>query len=91
MHHLYVVEDDERDGLRRDLAALGVETAIHYPWTIGEQPAFAQARRAGPLATSEQAARRVLSLPCYGGLRSEEAELVAAALERSLARRGAER
>jgi dTDP-4-amino-4,6-dideoxygalactose transaminase len=80
VHHLYVVRSPRRDELREELAEAGVETAVHYPWTIAEQPAFAAARRAGPLDESTAAAREVLSLPCYAHLTDAEVERVAGAI-----------
>jgi dTDP-4-amino-4,6-dideoxygalactose transaminase len=81
VHHLYVVRSPERDELREQLRRAGIETAVHYPFALSEHPALADARRAGALAASEEAAREVLSLPCYPHLAGDEEQRVAAALE----------
>jgi dTDP-3-amino-3,4,6-trideoxy-alpha-D-glucose transaminase len=80
VHHLYVVRSERRDELGAQLADAGIETAVHYPWAISEQPAFAAARRGDTLEVSLAAAREVLSLPCYPHLTDEEVDRVAAAL-----------
>jgi dTDP-4-amino-4,6-dideoxygalactose transaminase len=82
VHHLYVVRTDRRDEVRAQLAKAGIDTAVHYPWTISEQPAFAAARRGGGLDVSRAAAREVLSLPCYAHLTDAEVESVVGAMRR---------
>ena len=54
-----------RDALRERLTAAGVASAIYYPIPGHRQPAFTDARSAGNLAASDNAAREVLSLPIY--------------------------
>lgn len=80
VHHLYVVRSARRDELRSELAGAGIETGVHYPWAISEQPAFADAGRGDDLEASTAAAREVLSLPCYAHLTDAEQERVVAAL-----------
>jgi dTDP-4-amino-4,6-dideoxygalactose transaminase len=80
VHHLYVLRSNRRDELRSRLAEAGIETAVHYPWTIAEQPAFETARRGSDLDVSTAASREVLSLPCYAYLTEAEQERVVAAL-----------
>jgi dTDP-4-amino-4,6-dideoxygalactose transaminase len=76
VHHLYVVRSDRRDELQAQLADAGIETAVHYPWTTREQPAFEAARAGGDLDISTAAVREVLSLPCYAFLTEAEQEAV---------------
>jgi dTDP-3-amino-3,4,6-trideoxy-alpha-D-glucose transaminase len=80
VHHLYVLRSNRRDELRKRLADAGIETAVHYPWTISEQPAFESARRGDDLRMSTTAAREVLSLPCYPHLTEAEQDRVVEAL-----------
>lgn len=64
--HLYVVECERRDGLRRYLAAQGIETGVHYPIPIHLQPAYRGLRYpVGSFPVSERAAERIVSLPMY--------------------------
>ena len=82
VHHLYVVRSTTRHQLRARLAEAGIETAVHYPWAISEQPAFEAARREDDLRESTAAAREVLSLPCYPHLIAAEQDSVVEALTR---------
>jgi dTDP-4-amino-4,6-dideoxygalactose transaminase len=88
VHHAYVVRSPERDGLRAFLLDEGIETAIHYPWALSEQAAFADARRVGALAVSERATREVVSLPCNPYVRDDEVSRVAEALRAAAGRFG---
>jgi dTDP-4-amino-4,6-dideoxygalactose transaminase len=80
VHHLYVIRSPRRDELRGVLREAGVETAVHYPFALSDQPAFGGSRRGGTLEESEAAAREVLSLPCYAHLTREEESVAAAVL-----------
>lgn len=80
VHHLYVVRSPRRDELQQVLRRNGIESVIHYPFALGDHPAFRGAGR-GVLSASESAAREVLSLPCYAHLTGEEQERVADELE----------
>lgn len=82
--HLYVVRAGGRDGLRHALAALGVETLVHYPLALHEHPGHTQLARPG-LERSEALAREVLSLPLYPQLTDAEVERVCVALDQVLA------
>jgi dTDP-3-amino-3,4,6-trideoxy-alpha-D-glucose transaminase len=80
VNHLYVLRSDRRDELRSRLAEAGIETTVHYPWTISEQPAFEAARHGSTFDVSTTATREVLSLPCYAHLTEAEQQTVVAAL-----------
>ncbi len=79
-YHLYVVVSEQRDDLRRRLADRGVETLVHYPRAVHEHPAYAHLARPGKLDTSERLCRRVLSLPLYPELTTDEAAAVIGAV-----------
>ena len=65
VYHQFTVRSPRRDALRERLTAAGVASAIYYPIPGHRQPAFKDARSAGNLAASDNAAREVLSLPIY--------------------------
>lgn len=77
--HLYVVRHPERERLRAHLAARGVETLIHYPAPLHQQPLF---RRRGQhtLPAAERLTGEILSLPLYPQLLDEELRAVADAI-----------
>lgn len=81
VYHLYVVRVPDRDRIREELAAVGIETGIHYPTLLHlAKPYASLGYRAGDYPVSEQAAAEVLSLPMFPGLSPEQQELVAARL-----------
>lgn len=80
-YHLYVVRSASRDELRAHMRSMGIDSQVHYPTPVHRQPAFVQgARCAGPLRTSEELAKEVLSLPAYPGLRDSQVLEVAEAV-----------
>ena len=85
VHHLFVVEIDERDRVRAQLARFGVRAGVHYPTPAHLQPAFrVLGHRPGELPASERLAARGLSLPIFPGIEPHELEHVAHALAAAL-------
>jgi dTDP-3-amino-3,4,6-trideoxy-alpha-D-glucose transaminase len=82
--HLYVVRSQERERLREELGARGVQTLVHYPRALHQHPAYAALAHSG-LARSEELAREVLSLPLYPQLEDAELDRVCAAIGEVLA------
>jgi len=80
-YHLFAVYVDRRDDVRRELAARGIETAVHYPRPLHLQPAYAGCGiPRGTLPQAERACDRVLGLPLYPSLHAEQIQLVANSL-----------
>jgi dTDP-4-amino-4,6-dideoxygalactose transaminase len=80
-HHLAVVllpEGADRDEVRTDLAAAGIQTSVHYP----PIHTFAQYRSAEqrPLPQTDALAQRILTLPLYGRMTEEQVDAVIEAL-----------
>jgi dTDP-4-amino-4,6-dideoxygalactose transaminase len=81
IYHLFVIEVEDRDGLRDALAAVGIETGIHYPIPLHQQPALAElAYLAGAFPHTEWLAAHSLSLPMYPELPLEHVERVSATI-----------
>jgi dTDP-3-amino-3,4,6-trideoxy-alpha-D-glucose transaminase len=77
--HLYVVQHPSRDRLISHLAARGVQALIHYPYLLHQQPLFRNhSQRELPVA--ERLVERILSLPLYPQLSSDELRAAASAL-----------
>lgn len=77
--HLFPIRTANRDALRASLAAAGVETLIHYPVALVDQPAFAaHVRTECPVA--RRAVQELLSLPLHPRLSEPDAEYVAHAV-----------
>lgn len=79
VYHLFPVRVAARDALQAHLTRVGVETLIHYPVPLPQQPAFAGfARAAVPVA--DRAARELLSLPLHPRLSEADMTRVAGAV-----------
>lgn len=76
VHHLCVVRVRDRDAFR---AGLGVETGVHYPRAVTEQPAYARFARAD-VPRARAWARECVSLPCFPELTDDEVAEVCRAL-----------
>ena len=78
--HLYVIEVEDRDVLREQLAKSGIGTELHYPMAIHQQNFFkshytSEARTEFPNA--EKIAASCLSLPAWPGMSRADVEYVA--------------
>ena len=79
VYHLFPVRSDARDAMQAHLRAAGVETLIHYPVPIPQQPALATERPADcPVA--DRVCAEVFSLPLYPALPDAAIAEVASAL-----------
>jgi dTDP-4-amino-4,6-dideoxygalactose transaminase len=76
---LYTIQAADRDALQRNMEASGIQTAVHYPVPVHLMDAYADSRyKAGDFPVAEACADRVLSLPLYSQMNSEQLERVAA-------------
>jgi dTDP-3-amino-3,4,6-trideoxy-alpha-D-glucose transaminase len=78
VYHQFVVECDDRDGLRAHLESRGVATGIHYPVPIHRSDAYADLDVRSPLPVAEALAERICSLPMSPYLTDEEIRWIAA-------------
>ena len=79
VYHLCVMRSIGRQAVRDSLAALEVGTAIHYPLSIPDQPAYRSFTRVA-CPESRAWAEECISLPCFPDLSDGEVEQVATAL-----------
>ncbi|WP_256403605.1 DegT/DnrJ/EryC1/StrS family aminotransferase [Halorubrum salinum] len=77
VYHLYVVETDDREEFRSYLDNHGVQTLVHYPTPVHEQPAYEGVGKRGDLSVTERVADRIVSLPMHPWCREEEIARVA--------------
>ena len=81
VHHLYVVQVDDRRRVQEELTAGGIATGIHYPLPIHLQEAYRGAGLGpGSFPVTEAASERVLSLPMYPEMMESDVRRVAANL-----------
>jgi dTDP-4-amino-4,6-dideoxygalactose transaminase len=80
-HHLAVARVPDRDRVRDELAAGGIDTGVHYPvpcHLLDPYRRFAT----GSLPVAEQAAREIVSLPIFPHMQLEQVDRVCAELRR---------
>ncbi len=82
--HLFVIESDRRDLLRRRLSEQHIDTGLHYPIPVHMQPAYAHlGLKPGSFPASERLAKRCLSLPMYAEITERQIDTVCSAIETS--------
>jgi UDP-2-acetamido-2-deoxy-ribo-hexuluronate aminotransferase len=67
----YTLQVPKRENLQKALQAKGVPTAVHYPRTMPDQPAYTKSGRVLDITTSRKMAEVVMSLPMYPDLTDE--------------------
>ena len=83
VYHLFVVRVPEREGVRADLARLGIQTGVHYPVPCTRQPPLRRfADR--PLPVAEQTAGELLSLPMFPHMTDRQVDYVCESLAEAL-------
>jgi len=83
VYHLAVVRVPDRALVRKQLAAMGVETQIHYPIPCHLQVPYQRfARR--PLPAAERSAGEVLSLPMFPHMTDGQVAVVCDAVRAAL-------
>lgn len=83
VYHIYAVRCDERDRLQQHLAQQGIQTLMHYPFMLPEQPALAPwmgTENASRFPHAADWARCELSLPIHPCMSEEECRLVVEAV-----------
>lgn len=79
VYHLFPVRSAHRDKIRAALAERGIETLIHYPIPLPEQPAFASLNPAAcPIGA--RVSKEVFSLPLHPQFTEAEIDLVASSI-----------
>lgn len=89
VYHLFVAYVDDRDRVRRELEAHGVQTAVHYPRPLHLQKALASVGYPpGSLPHTERACERVLSMPLFPEMTRDQVKYAAESLVALSSRRG---
>lgn len=73
--HLFVIESNKRNQLQEFLTKKGIGTMIHYPTPPHLQMCYRQDSYQ-PLAIAEQLSKKILSLPIYPGMHTDEISYV---------------
>ena len=80
----YTLRAPKRDAIQEALKAKGIPTAVHYPLSLHQQPAYAAPYKGRSFPASEKLAREVLSLPFSADLKESDQDLIAQALKQAL-------
>ena len=63
--HLYVIQCDQRDSLKKHLQARDIVSEIHYPIPDHRQPFFGNKYNGISLPNTEMLTKKILTLPCF--------------------------
>ncbi len=85
VYHLYVIQISNRDQVQTALKEQGVETGIHYPIPLHQQPAYKNlGYKPEDFPVSTMLGPRILSLPMFGDITEEQIRTVVAELSQAL-------
>jgi UDP-2-acetamido-2-deoxy-ribo-hexuluronate aminotransferase len=83
---MYVIQVENRTAFREKLRAEGIPTAVHYPFPLHLQPAYADPKvKRGSLSQAEAAADRVVTLPLHPYLSSDQQRQIVQAVRQAAA------
>jgi dTDP-4-amino-4,6-dideoxygalactose transaminase len=83
--HVYVVRTKNRDALRSSLERNGIETQIHYPKAVHQQPVYEDLGYSdGSFPVTETITREILSLPMHPFLGEDEVQYIADTIKKIL-------
>jgi dTDP-4-amino-4,6-dideoxygalactose transaminase len=87
-YHTYVIQTPARDRVMKDLSKRGIETRVHYPSLIVDQPALQSKTHVimGNLVNAYSQAQHILSLPIRHTLTSDETSWVMSQFQDAVAR-----
>ena len=82
VYHTFVIQAENRDGLKDYLKEQGVSTKIHYPVPIHLQPAArGLGYKRGDFPAAEKQSEKILSLPIHSGLEEEQVNFIARTIQ----------
>jgi dTDP-4-amino-4,6-dideoxygalactose transaminase len=88
VHHLYVIQAEDRDGLQAYLHEKGIGTGLHYPIPLHLQDAYRSLGYGeGDFPAAERAAKRILSLPMFPELSERQIQYVCERIKEYVAQR----
>jgi UDP-2-acetamido-2-deoxy-ribo-hexuluronate aminotransferase len=76
----YTVRVAQRTAFERHMKESGIPTAVHYPLSLHQQPAYAVGCAGQSFPVAERLAREVISLPMHADLEQETQQRIAAAV-----------
>ena len=80
----YTVRTSQRSRLEQELKGRGIPTAVHYPVSLHQQPAYAAQYKGQSFPVAEKLAREVISLPMSADLREADQDAIVRAIGEAL-------
>jgi UDP-2-acetamido-2-deoxy-ribo-hexuluronate aminotransferase len=80
----FTVRMQQRAAVQEELKRKGIPTAVHYPLSLHQQPAYSKGHAGHSFLASEKLAREVLSLPMSADLAEQDAQRVVAGIAGAL-------
>jgi dTDP-4-amino-4,6-dideoxygalactose transaminase len=91
VYHLYVILVPDREALRVYLTECGIETGIHYPYSLNTLAAYAYLQQGkGSFPLAEHACKHMFSLPMFPSITQEETDSVCSAIRKFFSLRSQE-
>ena len=84
----YTLQLNGRDEFQKFCQERGVPTAVHYPSTMADQPAYANIGRRMEIPVSRRLSQTVVSLPLFPDMSDEQREYVIATVRSFFSRAG---
>jgi len=81
----YTVQVENREMVTKELASIGIPTAVHYPVPLHRQPVFEGVVEQSGFPVSENVAERVFSLPMHPHLSTDQQDNIIDAVVLALA------
>lgn len=83
-YHLFVIRvlDNQRDELQDYLKKQGIETLVHYPTVVHEQPCYKNEYLGLELEKTDKFQEEILSLPCHVFLGKAELNTIVASINK---------
>ena len=80
----FTVRTAQRAALQEALKRKGIPTAVHYPLSLHQQPAYARGYPGQSFPSSEKLAREVMSLPMSADLQAADQKTIVSSIEEAL-------
>jgi UDP-2-acetamido-2-deoxy-ribo-hexuluronate aminotransferase len=80
----FTVRVPDRERIQSELKKAGIPTAVHYPLSLHQQPAYAASYKGLSYPVSETLAREVMSLPMSADLSEADQQHVVEAIGQAL-------
>lgn len=82
VYHLYVVDVENRERLAQELKEAGISTGVYYPYPLHLMPVMKNiGYKIGDFPVSESASERLLAIPLFPEMTSEQVATVTEAIQ----------